>query len=283
MFYSYKNLPIQIDRFTTSGSRANDYNTYDCVADNLVIDINPNADFSFQIERKTPYRGVNTNGATSVISINFISQIPNDYIFLNNILLQSGQKNNFSIKCGNSTFTSGYLRSFGMSIDPHSLVKNQAEFVFFNFGSDGLTQSLPISYTGVTGVNTNSYAHGSLANIYFNDNYNEFSNHDIKKLDFTYKADITPIYNINETYPHRVVFSKEQIDLSAELDVYNLNIRNINNIIENTNIILSGLSGIRSNPTGINFQLKSGFLMSKNYNVKVNDILNSRISLKYFI
>lgn len=280
MFYSYKNFGIKIESFTSSGTRPDEYNSYDCIAENLIIDTNPNADFSFQIDKKTPYRGINTNGITCVLSINFINQTPNDYIFLNNILLPSGKKNNFLITCGNASFTSGYLRSFSMSIDPNDLIKNQAEFIFFGRGRNSLINGITTGFTDITG--NNSYGHGSLANISFNDNANEFSDHDIRKIDIAYKADITPIYNINETYPARVIFNKEQVDLNAELDYYGLYIRNINSTIETTNINISGLSS-GDNPTGIEFILKSGFLVNKNYSTKVNDVINSRISLKYFI
>jgi len=116
--------------------------------------------------------------------------------------------------------------------------------------------------------------------IAFNDAYNEYSKHEVQKVDFSYNANIQPIYDINTIYPSRVAFNKEEIELNVELDSYGLGIRNINNIIDGTKIVYTGYQG---SSNGIELYLRSGYLISKNFNAKVNDIINSRISLKYFI
>lgn len=280
MFYSYKNFPISIESFNKFGTLSPTYNSYNFIAQNLSLDINPNADFAYFIDRKIPSTGINSEGLNAVIGISFLSQTPNDYIFLNNILITGGEKNNFKIKCGNTTYTSGYLRSYNISADPNGLIQSQAEFIFYSTPSTNSFYGEGVSTYDIWPEKQNYYSHGSTTTISFSDSFNEFSNHDVRKIDFSYKADIQPIYCLENIYPSRVAFNKEQIDLFVELDTYDTSIRNINNIINTTTIVYGTFSNQNVNTS---IALSSGYLVGKNFSIRTNDIINSRISLKYHI
>jgi hypothetical protein len=282
MFYSYKNFPITIQSYSATGAKNSSFADYSFVAQNIGLNIETNADFAFPINEKKPYRGFNKQGLTSTIQIDFISQVPYDKIFFNNIFLESGIKHNFKINCGDSVFVSGYLKSFSSSVNPNNLVQNQAQFIFFSTGSglNGFTGSNGTTSYPVNSDSNSFYAHGANTLIAFNDTYNEYSKHEVQKVDFTYNANIQPIYDIDTIYPSRVVFNKEEVELNIELDSYGLGIRNINNIIDGTKIVYTGSQG---SSNGIELYLRSGYLINKTFNAKINDIINSRISLKYFI
>ena len=89
MFYSYKNFPITIESFDVSGRKNCEFADYTCIAQSLSLATNPNANFTFPLKSKKPHRGFNTDGLTSTIQMNFISQVPYDYMFFNNILIFS--------------------------------------------------------------------------------------------------------------------------------------------------------------------------------------------------
>ena len=280
MFYSYKNLPIALEAYNSSGIKNCEYSYYNFVAQNVSLNVNPNANFAFSVNYKKPYRGFNTQGLASTIQLNFVSQVPYDNIFFDNIFAENGIKNNYKIALGDSIFESGYLRSFNVSIEPNNLIQNQAEFIFYNTGYNGFTGNTPNENYPINSTSGYYYAHGTNTLIAFDDNYNEFSKHQIKKIDLNYSANIQAIYDLNTTYPSRVIYNKEEIDLLVDLDSYKVGIRDINNIINGTKIIYTGVSGAS---TGIEIFLKTGYLMNKNFNTRPNDIINSRISLKYFI
>jgi len=280
MFYSHKNLPITLQAYNVSGIKDCEYPYYNFVAQNVSLNINPNANFAFSVDYKKPYRGFNTQGLISTIQLSFISQVPYDNVFFDNIFAENGIKNNFKISFGDSIFESGYLRSFSASIDPNNLIQNQAEFVFYNTGLNGFIGNGGNENYPINSTSGDYYAHGTNTLIAFNDNYNEFSKHQVKRMDFNYSADLQPVYGIDTIYPSRVIYNKEQIDLTVDLDTYNVGIRDINNVINGTKIIYTGMT---SPSNGIEIFLKTGYLMNKNFNTKPNDIINSRISLKYFI
>ena len=137
MFYSHKNLPITLEAYNSSGIKDCEYSYYNFVAQNASLSINPSANFTFPVNYKKPYRGFNTEGLTSTIQLSFISQVPYDNVFFDNIFAENGIKNNFKIAFGDSVFESGYLRSFSASIEPNNLIQNQAEFIFYNTGTNG--------------------------------------------------------------------------------------------------------------------------------------------------
>jgi len=280
MFYSHKNLPITLKAYNASGILDLKYPNYSFVAQNVSLNINPNANFIFSVDYKKPYRGINAQGLTSTIQVNFISQVPYDKVFFDNIFAENGVKNNFKMTFGDSTFESGYLKSFNASIEPNNLIQNQAEFVFYNTGINGFTGSGGNENYSINSTSGYYYAHGANTLIAFKDDYNEFSKHQVKRIDFSYSANIQPIYDIDTTYPSRIIYNKEEIDLAVDLDTYGVGIRDINNVISGTKIIYTGMA---SPSSGIEIFLKNGYLMNKNFNTKPNDIINSRISLKYFI
>jgi len=280
MFYSHKNLPITLEAYNSSGIKDCEYSYYNFIAQNVSLNINPNANFAFPVNYKKPYRGFNNQGLTSTIQLNFISQVPYDNVFFDNIFAENGIKNNFKMAFGDSIFQSGYLKSFSASIEPNSLIQNQAEFVFYNTGTNGFTGSVGNENYPINSTSGYYYAHGANTLIAFKDNYNEFSKHQVKRMDFNYSADVQAIYDIDTIYPSRVIYNKEQIDLTVDLDTYGVGIRDINNVISGTKIIYTGMV---SPSNGIEIFLKTGYLMNKNFNTKPNDIINSRISLKYFI
>jgi len=280
MFYSYKNFPISIQSFNKYGIAPALYNQYNFTAQNISLEINPNAGFAYIVNQKHPFRGNNADGLAAVINVSFLSQAPKDYIFINNILKTGGDKDNFKITCGNAIFNSGYLRSYNISADPDNMISSQAEFVFYSVTNSQFNGTLGVDSYDV-GVNQqNFYSHGSSTTLIFQDNSNEFSSHDIRKIDLSYKADVQPIYTLEKTYPHRVVYNEEQIDLFVELNTYDMNIRNINSLINNTNI---NYASPWSGDAKISMNLKSGYLVGKNFSLRTNDIINSRISLKYHI
>jgi len=280
MFYSYKNFPVSLESYNLSGQRSLTYSTYNFVAQNVTLNLNSNANFTFPIDGKKAYRGFNTEGISSTIQINFVGQIPYDNIFYNNILLENGIKHNYKIICGDSVFESGYLRSLNTSVDPNNLVQHQAEFIFFNTGAGGFTGSSGILEYPVESNNSSFYMHGANTLIAFSDNYNELGRHQVRRMDINYNATIQPIYNIGYNYPSRVIFNKEEIDLNIDLDSYDISIRDMNNVISGTKIVYTGKAG---ESTGIGIFLRSGYLMSKTFNIKPNDIINSRLLIKYFI
>lgn len=280
MFYSYKDFPISIESFNLSGIKNSSYSDYTFVAQSVALNINPSVNFTFPINQKKNYRGFNTEGLTSTIQVNFVGQVPYDNIFFNNILAENGLKHNFKITCGDSVFESGYLRSFNTSVDPNNLVQHQAEFIFFQTGSGGFTGSSGIVNYPVQSDNSSFYMHGANTLIAFSDTTNEFSRHQIRRMDINYTANIQPIYDIGDNYPSRVVFNREEIDLNVDLDTYSTYIRDINNTITGTKIVYTGALNASS---GIGILLRSGYLINKNFNIRGNDIINSRISLKYFI
>lgn len=282
MFYSYKNFPISLESYNLSGQRNLTYSGYDFVAQNITLNLNPNANFTFPIDGRKPYRSFNTDGITSTIQINFIGQIPYDNIFYNNILLQNGIKHNYKITCGNSVFESGYLRSFNTSVDPNNLVQHQAEFIFFSTGVGGFTGSSGTTEYPMVSNNYNYsfYMHGANTLIAFSDNYNELGRHQVRRMDINYNANIQPIYDIGYSYPSRVIFNREEIDINIDLDSYDTSIRDMNNVISGTKIVYTGNVGVS---TGIGIFLRSGYLMNKNFNTRPNDVINSRLLIKYFI
>jgi hypothetical protein len=268
------------EAYSASGILDLKYPNYSFVAQNVSLNVNPSANFTFSVDYKKPYRGINTQGLTSIIQLNFISQVPYDKVFFDNIFAESGIKNNFKMTFGDSIFQSGYLKSFNASIEPNNLIQNQAEFVFYNTGINGFTGSLGNKNYSINSTSGDYYAHGANTLIAFKDGHNEFSKHQVKRIDFNYSADIQTVYDINTIYPSRVIYNKEQIDLTVDLDTYGVGIRDINNVISGTKIIYTGMV---SPSNGIEIFLKNGYLMNKNFNTKPNDIINSRISLKYFI
>lgn len=280
MFHSYKNLPITLEGYNVSGIKDCEYSYYNFVAQSVAVGINPNANFTFPVNYKKPYRGFNTEGLATTIQINFISQVPYDNLFFNNIFAENGIKNNFKIAFGDSLFESGYLRSFNASIEPNNLIQNQAEFIFFNNGINDFTGNAGLENYPINSNEKYFYAHGANTLIAFNDAYNELNKHQVKRIDFSYSANIQPIYDLNTIYPSRVIYNKEEINLNIDLDIYGTSIRDINNIISGTKIIYTGAT---SPSNGIEIFLKTGYVVNKNLNTKVNDIINSRISLKYFI
>lgn len=280
MFYSHKNLPIILQAYNASGNKDYKYPYYNFVAQNVSLNINPSANFAFAVNYKKPYRGFNSQGLTSTIQLNFISQVPYDNIFFDNIFAENGIKNNFKITLGDSVFESGYLRSFSASIEPNNLIQNQAEFIFYNTGTNGFTGSGGNENYPINSTSGYYYAHGANTLIAFKDDYNEFNKHQVKRMDFSYSANVQAVYDIDTTYPSRVIYNKEEINLNVDLDTYNVGIRDINNVISGTKIVYTGMM---SPSTGMEIFLKNGYLINKNFNTKPNDIINSRISLKYFI
>lgn len=280
MFYSYKNFPISLESYNLSGQKISTFGSYNFVAQNITLNLNPNANFTFPVDGRKAYRSFNTEGITSTIQINFIGQVPYDNIFYNSILLENGIKHNYKITCGDSIFESGYLRSLNTSVDPNNLVQHQAEFVFFNTGVGGFTGSSGVIGYPVESDNSSFYMHGANTLIAFSDNYNELGRHQVRRMDINYNANIQPIYDIGYNYPSRVIFNREEIDINIDLDSYDISIRDMNNVISGTKIVYTGKAGIS---TGIGIFLRSGYLMNKTFNTRPNDVINSRLLIKYFI
>ena len=102
---------------------------------------------------------------------------------------------------------------------------------------------------------------------------------EVLNFNFDYKADINTVYRIGESYPCRVHYNKEEINLNTSLNYSDY-------VMMDSNTNYSGLISLK-NLSNTNLSssvsLNSGFLINKDFDLRSDGIINTRISLKYYI
>ena len=280
MFYSFKNLPIVV----TGNNSGYQFN-----AQNIKLTINPNLDFSFKVQDKKPFKSSISQGLNTVVALNYIGEIPKENIFLNNIVSPSGEKYFYTLCFGSGIFESGYLRSYSFGVSPNSVITNNLEFIFYNTGSGfnpnfitNLQASNPswqLDQYGITGRNM-SLAEDFSFKLWENNNLIlDTISGEVLNFNFDYKADINTVYRIGESYPYRVHYNKEEINLNTSLNYSDY-------VMMDSNTNYSGLISLK-NLSNTNLSssvsLNSGFLINKDFDLRSDSIINTRISLKYYI
>jgi hypothetical protein len=280
MFYSYKNLPLIV----TGNNSGYQFN-----AESVNININPFRDFFFSIDKKTPSQVSNNQGLSSSFSISYLSEIPHENIFIDNILSPSGNKYFYTLSIGSGVFETGYIKSYTFNVTPNGIIKNDLELIFFSTGSgfnpafaSSLQSNYPSWQLDLNGISKRNVSPAEYFCFSLNENGNEILNSlsgELLNFNFDYKASIDPIYTVDSTYPSRVIYNKEEIDLSVNFDYTNYVI-----LAPNTNYQADiTLKNISDSNLQCNLLLDSGFLLQKEYKAKIDDIINNRISLKYFV
>jgi hypothetical protein len=280
MFYSFKDLPIVV----TGNNSGYQFN-----AQNIKLTINPNLDFSFKIGDKRPFRSIASQGLTTTIALSYLAEIPKENIFLNNIVSPSGQKYFYTLCFGSGVFESGYLRSYSFEVVPNSIVRNNLEFVFYSTGSGfnpNLITNLQSNNTswqldqyGITGRNTSAAEDFSFKLWENNNLILDTLSGEVLNFNFDYKADINAVYRMDESYPYRVFYNKEEINLNTLFNYSDY-------VMMDSNTNYSGLISLKNlNNTNLssNISLNSGYLVNKDFDLKTDNVINTRISLKYYI
>jgi hypothetical protein len=280
MFYSFKDLPIVV----TGNNSGYQFN-----AQNIKLTINPNLDFSFKIGDKRPFRSIASQGLTTTIALSYLAEIPKENIFLNNIVSPSGQKYFYTLCFGSGVFESGYLRSYSFEVVPNSIVRNNLEFVFYSTGSgfnpnlitnlQNNNPSWQLDQYGITGRNTSAAEDFSFKLWENNNLILDTLSGEVLNFNFDYKADINAVYRMNESYPYRVLYNKEEINLNTLFNYSDY-------IMMDSNTNYSGLISLKNlNNTNLssNISLNSGYLVNKDFDLKTDNVINTRISLKYYI
>jgi len=280
MFYSFKDLPIVV----TGNNSGYQFN-----AQNIKLTINPNLDFSFKIGDKRPFRSIASQGLTTTIALSYLAEIPKENIFLNNIVSPSGQKYFYTLCFGSGVFESGYLRSYSFEVVPNSIVRNNLEFVFYSTGSgfnpnlitnlQNNNPSWQLDQYGITGRNTSAAEDFSFKLWENNNLILDTLSGEVLNFNFDYKADINAVYRMNESYPYRVLYNKEEINLNTLFNYSDY-------IMMDSNTNYSGLISLKNlNNTNLssNISLNSGYLVNKDFDLKSDNVINTRISLKYYI
>jgi hypothetical protein len=280
MFYSFKDLPIVV----TGNNSGYQFN-----AQNIKLTINPNLDFSFKIGDKRPFRSIASQGLTTTIALSYLAEIPKENIFLNNIVSPSGQKYFYTLCFGSGVFESGYLRSYSFEVVPNSIVRNNLEFVFYSTGSgfnpnlitnlQSNNPSWQLDQYGITGRNTSAAEDFSFKLWENNNLILDTLSGEVLNFNFDYKADINAVYRMNESYPYRVLYNKEEINLNTLFNYSDY-------IMMDSNTNYSGLISLKNlNNTNLssNISLNSGYLVNKDFDLKSDSVINTRISLKYYI
>jgi hypothetical protein len=280
MFYSFKDLPIVV----TGNNSGYQFN-----AQNIKLTINPNLDFSFKIGDKRPFRSIASQGLTTTIALSYLAEIPKENIFLNNIVSPSGQKYFYTLCFGSGIFESGYLRSYSFEVVPNSIVRNNLEFVFYSTGSgfnpnlitnlQSNNPSWQLDQYGITGRNTSAAEDFSFKLWENNNLILDTLSGEVLNFNFDYKADINAVYRMNESYPYRVLYNKEEINLNTLFNYSDY-------IMMDSNTNYSGLISLKNlNNTNLssNISLNSGYLVNKDFDLKSDSVINTRISLKYYI
>jgi hypothetical protein len=280
MFYSFKDLPIVV----TGNNSGYQFN-----AQNIKLTINPNLDFSYKIGDKRPFRSIPSQGINTTIALSYLAEIPKENIFLNNIISPSGQKYFYTLCFGSGVFESGYLRSYSFEVAPNSIVRNNLEFVFYSTGSgfnpnfiSNLQNNNPsweLDQYGITGRNTSAAEDFSFKLWENNNLILDTLSGEVLNFNFDYKADINAVYRMNESYPYRVFYNKEEINLNTLFNYSDY-------IMMDSNTNYSGLISLKNlNNTNLssNISLNSGYLVNKDFDLKSDSVINTRISLKYYI
>jgi hypothetical protein len=280
MFYSFKDLPIVV----TGNNSGYQFN-----AQNIKLTINPNLDFLFKIGDKRPFRSIASQGLTTTIALSYLAEIPKENIFLNNIVSPSGQKYFYTLCFGSGIFESGYLRSYSFEVAPNSIVRNNLEFVFYSTGSgfnpnlitnlQSNNPSWQLDQYGITGRNTSAAEDFSFKLWENNNLILDTLSGEVLNFNFDYKADINAVYRMNESYPYRVLYNKEEINLNTLFNYSDY-------IMMDSNTNYSGLISLKNlNNTNLssNISLNSGYLVNKDFDLKSDSVINTRISLKYYI
>jgi len=280
MFYSFKDLPIVV----TGNNSGYQFN-----AQNIKLTINPNLDFSFKIGDKRPFRSIASQGLTTTIALSYLAEIPKENIFLNNIVSPSGQKYFYTLCFGSGVFESGYLRSYSFEVVPNSIVRNNLEFVFYSTGSgfnpnlitnlQSNNPSWQLDQYGITGRNTSAAEDFSFKLWENNNLILDTLSGEVLNFNFDYKADINAVYRMDESYPYRVFYNKEEINLNTLFNYSDY-------VMMDSNTNYSGLISLKNlNNTNLssNISLNSGYLVNKDFDLKTDNVINTRISLKYYI
>jgi hypothetical protein len=280
MFYSFKDLPIVV----TGNNSGYQFN-----AQNIKLTINPNLDFSFKIGDKRPFRSIASQGLTTTIALSYLAEIPKENIFINNIVSPSGQKYFYTLCFGSGVFESGYLRSYSFEVVPNSIVRNNLEFIFYSTGSgfnpnlitnlQSNNPSWQLDQYGITGRNTSAAEDFSFKLWENNNLILDTLSGEVLNFNFDYKADINAVYRMDESYPYRVFYNKEEINLNTLFNYSDY-------VMMDSNTNYSGLISLKNlNNTNLssNISLNSGYLVNKDFDLKTDNVINTRISLKYYI
>lgn len=250
MFHTYKNIKVLIDG-----------NYYYC--QNAAISEVGNIAPSYNINGKYNTNFVPENGIGGSLKLSYL--LTGKDTLTNNI---SDETSIISGNFGGLSFQSGYLRSYGFSLEPNNPVTINAEIVFFDSINGTFNPNYEIAPTlpclNVADVKILNVPGNTIGNI---DN--------VVNLNYNYTIDVQPQYNIGQTIPERVVFGPKDITIDITSDKTNAflpvsgfktTLRTVLTHPENSNITQ-------------NFDCR-GVLFQKDFSSSANNILINKISIR---
>ena len=258
----------------------------------------------FFIATCPPYRAETDSNCNKII----YNQAHDSKDLYNNVMKK------YNLIFGSGIFTRSYIKSYSFEVTPNNIIKNNISFITYNPFS-GFDNNIT-NYLKTKGVG-NIYKIDSTKNISNNwcpaesFNFKLYEKYiptgspiEIKILDsesgnllrygYSYKADIQPVYRNTERYPYRVIYNKEEITMDIDVDYQDLWINEplyynytseltIKNLLGDKLYVSAVASDSNYSHYGCQFKMESGILFGIQSSVKTNDIMNNRISLKYYV
>ena len=223
----------------------------------------------------------------------------------------------YNLIFGSGIFRQSYLKSYSFEVTPNNIIKNNISFVtyspFSGFNSN-ITNYLKTKGVGniykidSTKNKSSNWCPAESFNFKLYEKYIPTGNPiEIKILDsesgnllrynYSYKADIQPVYRATERYPYRVIYNQEEITMDIDIDYQDLYINDplyynytselkIKNLLDATlEVPKEGSQSWTAGNQyfGCAFKMQSGTLFNMQASAKTNDIMNNRFSLKYYV
>jgi len=222
----------------------------------------------------------------------------------------------YNLIFGSGIFTRSYLQSYSFEVVPNNIIKSNISFIsyspFSGFDSNILDF---LKKSKGAGRDYNINAGNNVSTNWCpaeNFNFKLYKKHitgqndicilnsqsgNLLRYGYNYKAEIQPVYRNTERYPYRVIYNKEEISMDVDIDYQDFFIDDPQYYIYKSELKIKNLKDIILEPPkggvdnwefenssfGCNLSLESGTLMSKQGSVKVNEIMNNRFSLKYYV
>lgn len=216
----------------------------------------------------------------------------------------------YTLAFGSGIFQRSYLKSYSFEVTPNNIIKSNISFISYSPFSGYNANFIPnLQNLGVGNTYKINTANNSQRNWCPAENFNFklFEKHitgisdnkivdsisgNLLKYNYIYKADIQPVYRFTERYPYRVIYNKEEISMEVDIDYQNFSILDplfytykvqmeINNFSDSILQPRGGGSNIHYGNCFL--ELESGALVTRQANVRNNDIVNNRFSLKYYV
>jgi hypothetical protein len=169
---------------------------------------------------------------------------------------------------GGLYFQSGYLRSYGFTLEPNNPVTVNAEIVFFDSISGNFSPNYEIAPELLCLNVANATVYDAPGNSVGTIN-------NVTNLNYSYNIDIHPQYNIGQTIPERVVFGQKEVNVDITSDKTNAFLP----VSGQTISLRAKLTHPVDSTISQNFDCK-GILFQKEFNVGANNILVNKISIR---